>query len=44
MIFSYIADIFRKIGFGLGSSHWLAQSLVKYANIHSNTPLKILEL
>ncbi len=41
---TYIANIFRKIGFWLGSSRWLAQSLVRYAQIDSTKPLKILEL
>ncbi len=44
MILTYIANIFRKIGFGLGSSRWLAQSLVRYAQIDNAKPLRILEL
>ncbi len=39
-----LISLCKKIGFGLGSSRWLARSLVRYSGIRENKNLRILEL
>ena len=40
----HITHFFKKVGYGLGSSRWLARSLVKHARIRDHGNIRILEL
>jgi phospholipid N-methyltransferase len=44
MLLKHFVNIFKKIGFGMGSSPFLARRLVKVAGIEKNEKLTILEL
>lgn len=41
---SWIISLFKKIGFWLGSSKWLAKSLVRYSGVPYATKCNVLEL
>ncbi len=43
-MYTAFIDFFKKIGFWLGSSRWLAKSLVKYSGIQKPGKYRVLEL